>query len=249
MFAMSAVERSEVRFGLTPIAYTIVRSHKRRTVSIAIDADAGVLVTAPKDASINRLDQVVLGKGAWIAERLRRCSTLPPPPPAREFVSGESVLYLGRHYRLKVHSAGRDTPTVRLLRGWLAVFLPTGIDASERAYRARNALVGWYRQHAANRLPGSVAYWAGKIGVSVPQVVVRDQRKRWASCDKAGIIRFNWRIIQAPTRLVDYVVAHELVHLVHADHTAAFWKRLGKIMPDYEIRRERLREMGRGMEW
>ena len=80
-------------------------------------------------------------------------------------------------------------------------------------------------------------------------MLVRDQRKRWASCDKHGVIRFNWRIIQAPMRLVDYVVAHELVHLLHRDHTPEFCARLGRAMPDYEGRRERLRALGRGYEW
>ena len=242
-------ERSVVQYGTTPIPYTILRSSKRKTVSIAIDPDQGVLVTAPKDTPVARLDQVVRSKASWIAERTRRISSLPPPPPDRQFVSGESFEYLGRHYRLKVHRGGQNGPVVRLARGWLVVDLPGRVDASEVPSRARTALVGWYKQHAAERLPERVAEWAKKIGVPEPEVVVREQRKRWASCDKTGVLRFNWRIVQAPMRLVDYVVAHELVHLVHADHTAAFWRRLGRAMPDYEIRRARLKEIGRGYEW
>ncbi|PKN30973.1 MAG: hypothetical protein CVU63_25515, partial [Deltaproteobacteria bacterium HGW-Deltaproteobacteria-20] len=104
-------------------------------------------------------------------------------------------------------------------------------------------------KHAGERVPERASEWAGKVGVAVPQVLVRDQRKRWASCDKAGVLRVNWRIIQAPMRLVDYVVAPELVHLVHPNHTPEFWARLGRAMPDYEGRRERLRQVGRGYEW
>ena len=80
-------------------------------------------------------------------------------------------------------------------------------------------------------------------------MLIREQAKRWASCDAAGALRFNWRIIQAPRRLVEYVVAHELVHLVHADHTAAFWARLGQAMPDYEGRKEALRKLGPQLWW
>jgi hypothetical protein len=80
-------------------------------------------------------------------------------------------------------------------------------------------------------------------------VLVREQRTRWGSADAKSNLRFNWRIVQAPARLLDYVVAHELVHLLHADHTRDFWATLGRVMPDYEARREKLRVMGRAMVW
>jgi hypothetical protein len=113
----------------------------------------------------------------------------------------------------------------------------------------RKAVVTWYRHHAAERLPERAAIWAKKMGVPVPVVLIRDQRRRWGSCDPKGNLRFNWRTVQAPMRLVDYVVAHELVHLGHRHHTAAFWAALGRVMPDYEARREALRGMGARLEW
>jgi predicted metal-dependent hydrolase len=240
------MERSLVQYGTTAIPYAIQRSNRRKTVSIAIDPDRGVIVTAPTAAPIAKLDDVVHRKAAWVVERLRRHSSSPPPPPEKEFVSGASFLYLGRQYRLKVQPGAVERPDVRLLRGWLTVTLPDGRDGPSSVGKA---LVEWYRKHAGERVPERASQWAGKVGVAVPQVLVRDQRKRWASCDKAGVLRVNWRIIQAPMRLVDYVVAHELVHLVHPDHTPEFWARLGRAMPDYEGRRERLRQVGRGYEW
>jgi predicted metal-dependent hydrolase len=80
-------------------------------------------------------------------------------------------------------------------------------------------------------------------------VLIRDQRKRWGSADAKGIVRLNWRIIQAPPRLIDYVVAHELAHLRYPDHTRGFWADLGAVMPDYEERREALRRLGRVLVW
>ena len=135
-----------------------------------------------------------------------------PPPAPREFVSGESVLYLGRHYRLKVH--GGETGAAKLRGGWLHVPAPRG---AERTEHVRTALVAWFRRHAAARLPERVAAWRAKAGVELPRVVISDQRKRWGSCDRNGTIRLNWRIIQAPMRLIDYVVVHELIHLRHRD--------------------------------
>lgn len=244
------LERATVFWGTTQIDYAIRRSTRRATVAIAVDPDQGVIVTAPKTTPITKLDDVVLRKANWIVQRLRRRSSAPPPPPAREFVSGESFLYLGRHYRLKVQPGDVSRPEVKLLRGWLTTTVPAGVYGSSGASElAHRAIVHWYREHAAAKLPARVALWAPKVGVACPAVAIRSQRKRWASCDKQGLLRFNWRIVQAPMRLVDYVVAHELVHLVHPDHTDAFWRRLGLAMPDYDGRRARLREVGRGYEW
>jgi hypothetical protein len=95
----------------------------------------------------------------------------------------------------------------------------------------------------------SCPLWSKKLGTVPPAVLIRDQRRRWASCDPMGKLRFNWRIIQAPMRLVEYVVAHELVHLTHRQHTAEFWAVLGKVIPDYEARREALRGIGASLQW
>jgi predicted metal-dependent hydrolase len=237
---MMAVERSQVRFGHTAIPYLVRRSTRRATVSIAIDSAAGVLVTAPQATPIERLDQVVHGKARWIVKHLGQQPE--STAPGREFVSGETFLYLGRQYRLRVHAASRQY--VALVAGRLVVEAPSREPAS-----VKRALVAWYREHAKARLPERVALWSRKLGVERPAVLIRDQRRRWASCDPKGSLRFNWRIIQAPMRFVEYVVAHELVHLDHRHHTSAFWATLGKVMPDYDGRREALRGMGARLEW
>jgi predicted metal-dependent hydrolase len=110
-------------------------------------------------------------------------------------------------------------------------------------------LVAWYRDRAAVRAPARVAAWAAKLRLQPSSVLIREPKKRWGSADASGNLRVNWRIIQAPPRLVDYVVAHELVHLAHPDHTRDFWPTLGRAMPDYEVRREALRRLGPQVVW
>ena len=87
------------------------------------------------------------------------------------------------------------------------------------------------------------------MGVPLPALLTREQQKRWGSCDPGGTLRLNWKVLQAPIGLVDYVVAHELVHLLHTDHTPAFWACLGRAMPDYDRRKDALRRMGPRLEW
>jgi len=241
-------DRSSVRFGKTTIPYFIRRSPDRRTVSIAVHPGVGVVVTAPTGASTDRLDALVHGKGRWIVEKLRREKSVQPGVPKREFVDGETFLYLGRQYRLKVR-AGVWATSTGLHGGRLVVALAGTQKGALEPSKVRLALVSWYREKAGERLPERVEHWAGKLGIDPPRVLVREQSQRWASCDPAGNLRFNWRIVQAPMKLVDYVVSHELVHLEIRDHTVEFWARLGEVLPDYDQRREQLRVIGKRLAW
>jgi len=239
------LETSAITWGDTRLPYAIRRSVRRKkTVAVTVDPAGEVLLVAPEHFTTSRLDAVVRRKAAWIVQRLEHVQSHDPPPPPREFVSGESVLYLGRHYRLKVHPS--ETGEAKLRGGWLHVGAPQG---REQAQRVRTALVSWFRRHAAERLPERVEAWRARAGVETPRVVIADQQKRWGSCDRAGTIRLNWCIIQAPMRLVDYVVVHELVHLRHRGHGRDYWQALGRVMPDYERRREDLRQQGAGLAW
>jgi predicted metal-dependent hydrolase len=242
-------EKSEIQFGRTTIGYAIRRSARRRTVSITVDSREEVVLLAPVGIPVDRLDRVVHRKARWIVGKLRRGASLPTALPRREFVSGETFRYLGRQYRLRVASEASGRPSVSLRGAWLRIGVPRGVKGSERAAAVQQALVRWYRLHAAERLPERVAVRSQKIGIKTPTILIREQTKRWASCDPKGVLRFNWRIIQASMRLVDYVVVHELVHLSHREHTRDFWSVLGKVMPDYEHRRAALRLLGNALKW
>jgi len=240
------VERSEVRFGHTVIRYAIERGRRLKTVAIRVDPVDGVRVRTPGDTPIASLDVIVHRKAQWILECQRRHEDLPPPPSPREFVSGETFRYLGRQYRLKVERSADAGAGVRIAEGRLIV--PVASKGSMPA-NARDRLVAWYRERAAIRVPERVAAWSARLGLHPSSVLIREPKKRWGSADPRGNIRFNWRIIQTSTRLIDYVVAHELVHLAHRDHTRDFWATLGRAMPDYESRRKELRRLGRQVVW
>ncbi len=232
----------ELRWGTTRIAYVLSRSAQRKTLSIRVEPNGDVHVVAPANAAPERIEAVVRAKAQWIVAKRRRASEIPPPIAARAFVSGETFLYLGRQYRLRVRTGANEG--VRLAGRFLEVTAPRG--ARERV---RDLLLDWYRERAAARLPERVETWATAIGAHPKAVLLREPRRRWGSCDRAGNVRLNFRIVQAPQKLVDYVVAHELVHLIHEDHGPAFWAALGRVMPDYDERREALRRLGGSLTW
>lgn len=238
---------TEITWGTTRIAYALSRSSRQKTLSIRVEPDGRVEVVAPAGLAEDRIEAVVRKKAGWIVERQREVEDLLPRPSPREFMSGETFLYLGRQYLLRV-KAGSE-PSVKLLGKHLEVTVPRGTDAGARPEVVREELVAWYRAHAEERLPERVEVWAKKLGVTPRSVLVREPAKRWGSCDAKGNVRLNWRVVQAPMRLVDYVVAHELVHLVHADHGKAFWGALGAAMNDSEARQSSLRCLGRALVW
>lgn len=240
------LERSEVHFGRTIIPYAIERGRRVKTVAIGVDPVDGVQVRAPQDTPVARLDGIVRTKAKWILERQRRHSSLPPPPAPRQFVSGETFLYLGRQYRLKVVRGEGPEARVKLVGRYIAVPVAQNNLGPQTA---REDLERWYRAHAAERLPERVDHWAARLRVMPASVRVGYAKKRWGSADAAGNVRLNWRIVQASARLIDYVVAHELVHLKFPDHTRWFWASLGKVMPDYEARKEELRRLGSALVW
>lgn len=245
---MAIEETSSVRFDRTVFEYGIRRSPCRSTVAVVVDPVEGVMLTAPKNTEVARLDRVVKDKGPWIVERLRLLAQAEERPTCRELVTGESIAYLGRHYRVRVKPLVNPKPT-RLDCGWLVVSVDRRLGSRAREGAVSRAIRSWSSTTPENASLSASTCGPPRPGLECTDVVVKDQQRRRGSCDDRGVLRFNWRIIQAPMQLVDYVVAHEVVHLEQRDHTKAFWARLGTLMPDYEARKEALRKLGPRLEW
>ena len=159
---MTATEVSAIVWGSKRLPYTIRRSTRRKkTVAVTVEPTGSVLVIAPERLATDRLDAIVARKAEWIVRRLRRAGNHAPPASPREFVSGESVLYLGRHYRLKVDP--RATGEAKLRGGWLHVPV---LGETQQTAHVRAALVSWFRRHAVERLPERVEAWRSKVDTS-----------------------------------------------------------------------------------
>ena len=154
----------------------------------------------------------------------------------KQYVSGDSFSYLGCNYRLKVNK-GQYEP-VKLSRGRFTVTLRIGSDNPELI---EDSLTSWYKQHAQAKLIEKAKRYADIIGVTYASVGIKLYKSRWGSCSVDGNIDFNWHIIMAPNRIVDYVVVHELCHLIHHDHSPKFWKQVERILPDYSECKEWLK--------
>lgn len=236
---MALIGAPEYRDGKGFIA-EIIRTSRRKTADIRVEEGA-VSVVVPLHTSIEKIDQLLLGKRQWIKEKMALQRDM-APASSKQFVSGEAFPYLGRNYRLKVEN-GSFAP-VKLLQGRLLVQVPEG---SQQPHMIRNALVRWYKRQAEQKLREKVMRYALLVGVKPAGVHIKTFKSRWGSCTAKGELEFNWLILLAPNRMVDYVVVHELCHLIHHDHSPLFWQEVGRVMPDYQQCREWLRDHSEGL--
>ena len=237
------MERDSIRFGDTTIEYQVRRSDRRKkTVQVTMDG-GGVQVAAPMDTPAQDLQALVRRRAPWIMSHASDglLSTAP-----KRFVSGETLPYLGRNVRMVFETADVRKPEVRFDHWRFSIKVPRGVDDDQRRERIRKAIVAWYRGRAAIRLQVGVKKWLPRFGGGpVPDVLIRDQRQRWGSCAPDGTLRFNWRVVMLEPALVDYIVVHELAHLTIRNHSDGYWKLVNRVMPDAQVRRRRLRDVGR----
>src|SRR5450756_2029502 len=225
--AMETTNRKELSFpyGDTVIRFYPVYSSRRKTAEIAVVAPGEVVVTAPEGKSDEELISVARQKARWITQQLFRLKDVRFQPVVRELVNGESLLYLGRNYRLNlVLDEKLRKPSITLLHGVFQI----RTKSMEHEY-LRPFLVNWYRVKAALRIKTRIAYFAPKLGVEAKVVRIKEQEKRWGSCAKDGTLYFNWRGVLAPAHILDYIVVHELCHLIEQRHSSRFWSLLSLI--------------------
>ena len=234
-----------VNYGTSEIEYSIKRSDYRNSVDVAVDPKEGVIVTCPSETPEVDIENVVLKKAPWVLRKMKKVSEVAVEPPEREYVSGESFLYLGRHYRLKViEDQFPDSSEVKLKGGRFWIHVPPISDEHSQQEIIQDALKSWFRRKAERKLKERAERYAPKIGVTIKGIVVKNQMKRWGSCTKGGVLHVNYRVAMAPMSVIDYVIVHELAHLKFPKHSNRFWKEIRKLLPDYERRKDWLRIHG-----
>lgn len=216
-----------------------VRYRDRRTFSIQIEPPDRILVISPIGLSIEVIKDKVWEKGNWILKKLQEFSDIGYRDQDRKFITGEPLMYLGKNYPLKIIKNKRKIPKVFFLND---KFYLEAQDPDQD--RMRRAMEKWYRKEATRVIEGRIDHYTHKLGKGPKTFKVKQQKRRWGSCTSRGDIYFNWRIIMAPPGVVDYLVVHELCHLVYSDHSRRFWQKVGSVLGDYKERRKWLRKYG-----
>ena len=226
------------------IRYQLLPGANRRTTDIVIERDGLITVRPPACMTPEQVDETVLSKRMWIYRNLAEWRDLNEARVEREWVNGESFLYLGSHYRLSLVNDEGELLTLRDGR----FCLPRSVIDTDGKAGAQAAFQAFYSNKGLSRLVSRVAHFASKVGVTPGEVQVKDLGYRWASCLKSGDLHFHWKCMMAPLTVIDYVVVHELCHLRHRDHSAAFWNEVDKVLPEWRDRRDWLRVRGAGLD-
>lgn len=228
--------KAEIIWGSTVIPYRIVRAD-RTTMEIAVHPDKAVVVKAPRGLSFCHIQERLLRRAAWLKRQFDYFQQFDPRLPPRRYVGGETHLYLGKRYRLKIASGEQDE--VKLLRGRLYVTSA----ATQSPERVRLLLENWYAERAAlhfrEQFERNWHHFENRQIIK-PHLRIRRMRKRWGSLSKTCTLTLNTELIRAPRECVDYVIVHELCHLRFHNHGADFYRLLEKAMPDWRRRKAKL---------
>lgn len=224
---------------LDRITFHIQRSIRRKTVALTVERDNRVVIHAPSNATRERLTQIAQKRVLWVHTKLQTKETHPQRAQPKEFVDGEGFFYFGRSYRLRLVRVrlGDKTLPLRLHGTWFELRADVRQDAA--CYFAH-----WYAEHGREWIESRVDFYARRIGTKPTSIQIRNLGNRWASCGKNGNLNFHWRTVCLPPSIIEYIIAHELVHLTAHHHGKEFWQLLECAMPDYATRKKWLDENG-----
>lgn len=235
--------KQEFTYADSKIEFDLAFSN-RKTIKISVEAPDIITVTAPRGVPKQVVIESVRNKSPWILKRLYLIKNA-PAKPTHQFTSGESFLYLGKEILLEViENKDVKKAEVQLNDNKLTVY----VSEIEQNI-IRTAIEKWYRKETLRKVIQRIKYYQQYFNTSPNSIRVKQQKRRWASCTYKDDILFNWRCIMAKEEALDYIVVHEMCHMVHKNHSKDFWKLVGQIMPDYKIRKAWLTENGIRMDF
>ncbi len=223
-------EKHSIVYGRKTIDFFLIHSD-RKTMEIAVYPDSTIIVRAPARSDFSLIEKKILKRARWILRQLNYFRQFTPKTPVRCYVNGETHLYLGRQYRLK--SVHGPENSVRLLHGFFHVTCrkaPTPVTV-------KKLLNQWYLEKAKLQFAESLdRCWKSfdGLGIAKPVISVKRMRKRWGSLSDKGMVTLNTDLVKAPRECIDYVITHELCHLLHNNHGPEFYKLLESVLPDWE---------------
>ncbi len=239
MFPVTAVcEPKTIRLGERDIPYLLKRSQQRRSIVLTVD-ERGLIVSAPWRSTQRRITGIIHDAEDWVLRKLAVWSAY--PSRNQSWTDGDNVRYLGRDLRLHL----REVQTAALASLGDGDCLQVPLTAPGDAGAVRTAVLKWYRRQATSNFTDRIGECARLYGLPTPRLFLSGAQTRWGSCNVKREVRLNWRLIQAPQPSIDYVVAHELAHLVEMNHSRRFWNLVAAVCPHHRQARAELDHMGR----
>lgn len=231
---------------MSKIDYNIVVRPRRKTASIVIRPNNAVDVLVPPSMPVKHIEQFVLSKSKWIDKKLYFNEQIRLQHKPKEFIADEMFHFLGQPYQLKVTHEKQEF--ILLNNMDLTAYVPARVRIEKQQQYIRKKLTSWYREQAEFQLEDRAHHFSTMIGKAPSHTGIKNYKSRWGSCHQDGRIYLNWRLIMAPEWVFDYVVIHELCHLVHHNHSPSFWQLVESILPTYKEAKAWLKINGLSLE-
>jgi len=235
---------ASLKLGKTVIPYEERKSSRVKRISIRITPEK-VRVTAPARASKSEIQAFIEKNQEWILENWAKLQET-VAAQRKVYETGDKVAYLGKELTLQIIPTPHKTISAFYIKdqGILEIKIPQGLEGQQRQKAIQEILEKWYKQKARTIFRQKLNYWSRQMGVSYNQFRLKEQKTRWGSCSSLGNINLNWRAIMATEPVLDYLVIHELSHLLYLDHSPEFWENVARYCPDHAKHRRWLREKG-----
>lgn len=219
------------------IEYSIQYSN-RKTLSIIVERDRSVIVRAPLNTSKEVIEKEISKRKFLLFQKINHPQKYETPKSRKEFVSGESLLYLGKNYKMEV---------VQESIGGIQFDSKFYISQANQT-NAEQLFKSWYFKQAEEKIIPKAKFHAKNLGVNFKAIKILDLKYRWGSCTPKDNINFNWRLIKAPIYVIDYIIVHELTHLLESNHTPEFWNIVSVQLPHYNKAKDWLKDNGHLLE-
>jgi len=220
--------------------YVIERRPRRKTIGIQVREDGRVVVVAPPLVPVFYLKKLLRQKAGWVQRRLAKASDLRNQRAEKSYAHGSEIIFLGEKYRL--HLDESDTSTLDTENGTLHLGLNGNLG--QKKADVTTALERWYKIQVQDVFEQRSRSFSKDMRLHPTLIGIKGYKSRWGSCHTDGRIYFNWRLVMAPMPVIDYVVVHELSHLLHQNHSAVFWQQVERVCPSYHEHRKWLRKNG-----
>ena len=208
--------------------YQLIRS-KRKTLSLQINNDAELIVRAPNQLSVKKIEQFIDQKSTWINSKICACSNKKLTKP--NYQQDEDFLYLGNVYPLNINLKQNTKLNFN------------GVSFESNA-ASKEIFLDWYKAKFREIALPRLNYYAKEYQLSYKQVRLKSQKTLWGSCSGVNNINLNYLLIQAPMSVIDYVIVHELAHIKHKNHSKDFWGFVTQMLPNYKASKRWLQENG-----
>ncbi|MFV0388558.1 MAG: M48 family metallopeptidase [Pyrinomonadaceae bacterium] len=219
------------------LEYEVIYSDRKK-IQIAVERDKSIVVRVPEGTSSEAIESAIKKKKLWIYKKTKHPQKYHSPKEVRNYISGTSILYLGKEHKLDV--VDEDFDGVRFDGRFLI--------SDNSALFVEQFLQEWFIEEAKKIISPKVEEYAGKLGVTFNKILVSKLKYRWGSCTPKDNLNFNWRLVKAPVSVIDYVIVHELAHLLEANHTQRFWTIISVQLPHYQKAKDWLKENGNLLE-